>query len=119
MGAATAAHVPTGSVLAMDDRGVGLRATWRLSHGFINLSIWRDDVCMETFHLSPTDAARLVSFLVTGLADVASVLPAAPPLAVVPQSAATAPCVGRWRRGSARTLRRIASRLAPNDLRSG
>jgi hypothetical protein len=57
----------------MDERGVGLRATWRLDRGFINLGIWRGDLCIETFHLSPADAGRFVSFVVEGLAEVAAV----------------------------------------------
>jgi hypothetical protein len=33
----------------------------------VNVSVWRDDVCTETFHLSVSDAARLVGFLAEGL----------------------------------------------------
>lgn len=53
--------------LAVDERGTGLRATWRPAHGFVNLSMWRDEHCVETFHLSPVEAGRLISFLVRGL----------------------------------------------------
>lgn len=63
-------QLPVGRILAMDERGVGLRATWHLERGFINLSLWRDDTCVETFHLTPADASRLVAFLTEGLADV-------------------------------------------------
>lgn len=63
-------NLPVGRHLAVDERGVGLRATWRLDQGFVNLSFWRDDTCVETFHLDPTAAAGLISFLVQGLADV-------------------------------------------------
>jgi hypothetical protein len=79
-------HLPVGRILAVDDRGIGLRATWHLERGFINMSLWREDVCVETFHLTPTDAAKLVSFLVTGLAEVVEqpapepTIEAAPPL---------------------------------------
>jgi hypothetical protein len=69
--------LPTGRHLATDERGVGLRATWRLDHGFINLSLWRDGVCVETFHLTPSAAADLVGFLVDGLADVTELRTAA------------------------------------------
>lgn len=58
-------------MLASDEQGVGLRATWRPRFGFVNLSLWRDRRCVETFHLSPVDAARLVSFLAESLASVA------------------------------------------------
>lgn len=71
-GASTVAIAPSGSMWAIDERGVGLRATWRHERGFVNLSVWRDDVCVETFHLSPADAARLVSFVADGLAEAAT-----------------------------------------------
>ncbi len=70
-------ELPVGRHLAVDDRGVGLRATWRLHHGFINLSLWRGDICVETFHLTPADAADLIAFLSKGLADATSVATAA------------------------------------------
>ncbi len=54
--------------LAIDERGIGLRATWRLEQGFVNLSLWRHDVCVETFRLTPAEASRLIGFLVEGLA---------------------------------------------------
>ena len=63
-------ELPVGRILAVDERGIGLRCTWHLERGFINLSLWRGDTCVETFHLSPSDAAGLVSFLTAGLADV-------------------------------------------------
>jgi hypothetical protein len=68
--------LPAGRVLAVDERGIGLRMTWRLDRGFINLSLWRADRCVETFHLTPTDASRLVTFIVNGLAETASTQPA-------------------------------------------
>ena len=65
-------RLPVGRELFVDERGLGLRATWHLDHGFVNVSIWRDDLCTETFHLSVTDAARLVGFLADGLAEATS-----------------------------------------------
>ncbi len=65
-------ELPTGRHFAVDEQGVGLRATWRLDRGFVNVSLWRDNRCTETFHLTPTDAGQLVNFLVAGLADAAS-----------------------------------------------
>jgi len=59
---------PAGRALFVDPRGVGLRATWHLERGLVNLSIWRDDRCVETFRLSVDDAARMVRFLVDGMA---------------------------------------------------
>jgi hypothetical protein len=98
----TVQQLPVGRILAVDDRGVGLRCTWHLERGFINLSLWRDDTCVETFHLAPGDAARLVSFLVTGMAD-AIEEPATTP---VPESPPPAP--SWW----ARLRRSLAKRLA-------
>ena len=78
-------ELPHGRHFAFDERGVALRATWRLDRGFVNLSLWRDDTCVETFHLTPAEASRLVTFLVSGMADVAtSASLAGPPLAAVP-----------------------------------
>lgn len=69
MDAEAVPELPLGRHLAVDDRGVGLRATWRLDQGFLNLSLWRGDVCVETFHLTPGGAAELMAFLARGLAD--------------------------------------------------
>jgi hypothetical protein len=77
-------QLPVGRILAVDDRGIGLRATWHLERGFINMSLWREDVCVETFHLTPTDAAKLVSFLVTGLAEVVEQPAPAPTIEAAP-----------------------------------
>lgn len=123
MGAGAApSHLPAGSTWLLDERGVALKATWRLSHGFINLSIWRDDRCYDTFHLAPADAARLISFLVNGLADVASVPPAAPVMTLAADSAPEegpnyrerlTKLDGQLRTVVAATLRKAADRLAP------
>ena len=59
--------------LAVDERGTGLRLTWRPERGFVNLSLWRGDRCVETFHLSPSAAAEVIGFLARGLADTTSV----------------------------------------------
>lgn len=68
--------------VAVDDEGTGLRATWRPAHGFVNLSFWRDERCVETFHLAPAEAGRLIGFLATTLtAEVPA--PNASPLRVV------------------------------------
>lgn len=64
-------QLPVGRALFVDERGLGLRATWHPERGIVNLSVWREDRCVETFRLSLADAGRLASFLVTGLADAA------------------------------------------------
>ena len=73
--------------LALDERGVGLRATWHLERGFVNVSLWRDDHCVETFHLTPPEAGRLVGFLVDGMAA------AVPPPAVRAVPPVVAPAI--------------------------
>ena len=92
--------------LAIDERGIGLRATWRLEQGFVNLSLWRHDVCVETFRLTPAEASRLIGFLVEGLAR-AVPEPRPPVLAVAP--APPAPPGHRLR--LARALERAAAQL--------
>jgi hypothetical protein len=62
-------ELPTGRVLFSDDQGRVLRATWHLDRGFVNLSVWFNDRCTETFRLSLSDAAQFVAFLVDGLSD--------------------------------------------------
>jgi hypothetical protein len=103
-------ELPTGRLLSVDERGVGLRLTWRLDHGFLNLSLWRDDRCVETFHLRPDEAARLVSFLVHGLADAtASSVAARPPLVALAPAAPTARA--RLLAGARRLQDRVAAGL--------
>jgi hypothetical protein len=79
----TTASLPVRRHFDIDERGVGLRATWWLSHGFVNISLWRVDQCTETFHLTPAQAVRLVSFLVEGLGDAAGAATVPAPLSAV------------------------------------
>jgi hypothetical protein len=51
--------------LFVDDRGHGLQVTWHVGEGFVNLSMWRGDRCVETVRLSADEAARLVDALAT------------------------------------------------------
>jgi hypothetical protein len=85
--------------LAIDERGIGLRATWRLERGFINLSLWRHDMCVETFRLTPAEASRLVAFIVEGLAR------------AVPAPVATPREVPRYRLQVAERLEKAAAHL--------
>lgn len=48
-----------------------LRATWHEEAGFVVISLWRDDTCVATSHLTPKEAGRLASFITGGLADLA------------------------------------------------
>ncbi len=116
-----AAEFPVGRHLAIDERGIGLRATWRLDHGFLNLSLWRDDVCVETFHLTPAAAASLIGFLARGLGDATAVAATASVRAVRPDDQAARRSFGATLGGAARAVRRrtaegltsAASRVAP------
>jgi hypothetical protein len=58
----------TDRFFAVDERGTGLRVTWRPALRSVNLSLWLGDRCVEAFHLSPAEAARLAAFLVTAVA---------------------------------------------------
>lgn len=55
--------------IVLDERGVGLQATWHPKRGFINLSLWRDDRCVETFQLTPGTASDLMAFVMRALAS--------------------------------------------------
>ncbi|MGE3621033.1 MAG: hypothetical protein AB7L84_11285 [Acidimicrobiia bacterium] len=101
-----------GRFLALDERGVGLRATWRPDRGFVNLSLWRGDRCVETFHLRPEDVGELVSFLVSRLASAVPAPP--PPLRVVDPDETAPPPPSRTRRlraGAARVLAAVGRHL--------
>lgn len=45
-----------------DEQRILLRATWKPRLRFFNLSLWREDRVVETFHLSPEDAVQLTTF---------------------------------------------------------
>jgi len=97
---------------ALDERGVGLRATWHAEHGFVNLSLWSDDHCVQTFHLTPAEAGRLVGFLAGVLAGAVPepAPPRRPALASVPEVPATSR-IGSLRRDVAELLDTAARRL--------
>lgn len=67
---------------AVDERGVGLRATWHPEHGFVNVSLWSEDRCVQTFRLTPVEAGRFVGFLAGVLGE--AVPAPRPRLAAVP-----------------------------------
>ena len=106
----------------LDERGIGLRATWHLDRGFVNVSLWRDDRGVETFHLTPAEAGRLVGFLASGLGNAVSAQ--APPLvSAVPAPADPLPresvasqlpeLLQHIRRDVAEALARVAARIDP------
>jgi hypothetical protein len=93
--------------LAVDERGSGLRATWHPERGIVNLSLWRGDMCVETFRLTPAEAGRLIGFLADSLAAAATGA-TSPALRVAPPPPDRVTVV----RGQlARTLERAAARL--------
>ena len=69
MSVAEVYELPTGRVLFSDEQGRVLRATWHLDRRLVNLSVWYDDHCTETFRLSLSDAAQFIAFLVEGMTD--------------------------------------------------
>lgn len=91
-----------------------MRATWRPDRGFVNLSLWRDQSCVETFHLSPVDAGQLIGFL-AGALMTAVPGPRSRHLRVASDtsSAVTARqgSTGAWRRRFASHLESVARRL--------
>ena len=56
-------------MLTVDERGIGMRASWHPERGILNVSLWREDTCVETFHLTRGEAAKLIGFIAEGLAD--------------------------------------------------
>ncbi len=61
------------------DRTRALRVSTHPDQGLVNLSVWRDDVCVGTVKLRPDEVSGLVSALSDGLAQLAA--PPAPPRA--------------------------------------
>jgi hypothetical protein len=66
--------LPVGRAFFADEQGTFLRTTWHLDRGFVNLSVWRDAVCIVTFHLPVEDSARLATFLIEGLGEATTAL---------------------------------------------
>lgn len=103
---------------ALDELGVGLRATWHADRGFVNVSLWSGNRCVQTFHLTPVEAGRLVGFLAAVLAD-AVPEPARPSVVAMgsepdrdsAEAARWSDRLGEFRRELAGTLDRAARRL--------
>jgi hypothetical protein len=73
----TVIALPTHGRWAWDARGDGraVRVSTHAALGLLNVSLWRDDVCVGTVRLVPDDAATLVSALTEGLAELATSAP--------------------------------------------
>ena len=59
------------------DRTRAVRVSVHPAQGLLNLSIWRDDLCVGTVKLRPDEVAGLVSGLTDGLAQLAATPPPA------------------------------------------
>jgi hypothetical protein len=106
--------LPTGRAFFADEQDTFLRATWHGDRGFVNLSLWRDAVCVGTFHLPIADSARLAAFLVEGLGEAAAALlenpRAVPPVRLAPPVGA--PGAGApWSAAASAVGRRVADLL--------
>jgi hypothetical protein len=67
----TAMALPVHGHWAWDARGGGraVRVSTHPESGLLNLSLWRDDLCVGTARLLPHEAAALVAGLTEGLAE--------------------------------------------------
>jgi hypothetical protein len=70
----TAVRLPTNGRWAWDQRGDGraVRVSTHAEAGVVNVSLWRDDVCVGTARLAPSEAAGLIGGLTDGLAELAA-----------------------------------------------
>lgn len=66
----TAADGPVPGVeVFLDERGSLLRVRWDERLQRLELSVWREGVCVATHRLDPTDTARLSSLLTQAWVD--------------------------------------------------
>src|ERR1700759_1155067 len=77
----TVIALPAHARWAWDARGDGraVRVSTHAEVGLLNVSIWRDDICVGTVRLGPDDVATLVKGLTEGLAELATPIPVEPP----------------------------------------
>ena len=70
----TAVVLPLHGHWAWDARGGGraVRISTHPESGLLNLSLWRDDLCVGTAQLRPDEAATLIAGLTDGLAELAA-----------------------------------------------
>ena len=69
----TVVRLPTRGRWAWDARGDrrAVRVSPHASENVVNLSVWRDDICVGTVRLRPDEVTALVTGLTEGLADLA------------------------------------------------
>jgi hypothetical protein len=70
----TVIPLPRHGQWAWDFRGEGraVRVSAHAEVGVLNVSLWREGICVGTVRLLPTDVATLVSGLSEGLAELAA-----------------------------------------------
>ena len=110
---------------AWDARGVNraVRVSAHVREHVVNLSVWRDDLCVGTVRLLPDEAAALVTGLTEGLAELAE-HPAAPSPQVRELEQRLARIESRlaeptWRTVAARAARSLRGRLVVAAARTG
>ncbi|MGY1603126.1 hypothetical protein [Geodermatophilus sp. SYSU D00815] len=74
----TVLALPTAGRWTWDARGDGraVRVSTHADVGLLNVSIWRDDICVGTVRLTPADAAAFSASLTDGIARLAERPPA-------------------------------------------
>ncbi len=79
----TVVRLPSRGRWAWDARGNNraVRVSPHADENVVNLSLWRDDVCVGTVRLLPAEAASLVTGLTEGLAELADRPETGPPAA--------------------------------------
>ena len=62
-------RTPSAGMVFSDLRGDGrmLRATWHQERQVVVLSLWRDNVCVNTFRLAADEVPDLIALLCQGL----------------------------------------------------
>lgn len=105
----TVVRLPVHGRWAWDARGASraVRVSPHVHENVVNLSLWRDDLCVGTVRLRPGEAASLVAGLTDGLAELAD-RPDEPPSAGGPEALHELQL----------RLARIEARLAPPGWRT-
>lgn len=78
----TVVRLPVHGRWAWDARGDSraVRVSAHTRENVVNLSVWRDEICVGTVRLQPAEAASLVAGLSDGLAELADRADDEPPL---------------------------------------
>lgn len=115
----TVVRLPVRGRWAWDARGDrrAVRVSPHASENVVNLSVWRDDICVGTVRLPPEEVSALVTGLTEGLADLAE-RPVAAPAPVHDLEARLARLEARlaepaWRTTAARVLRSVRDAVPP------